>query len=85
MFQVAHHGLRNTPGCLYQSQVDSELYFGRFQTDELKNRTLIEKVFVGETRTMYLAPTADSPRGGKRSKVSPRGALNLPAARFPAN
>ena len=24
-------------------------------------------------------------RGGKRSKVSPRGALNLPAARFPAN
>jgi hypothetical protein len=45
---------------------------------------------------MYLAPTADPPRspmlrarvdvyecrGGKRSKVSPRGALNLPAARF---
>ena len=24
-------------------------------------------------------------RGGKRSKVFPRGALNLPAARFPAN
>jgi hypothetical protein len=27
----------------------SKLYLGRFQTDGLKNRTLIEKVFVGET------------------------------------
>ena len=42
-----HHFLRRTPdifGWLY-----SELYLGRFQTDGLKNRTLIEKVFVGET------------------------------------
>ncbi len=38
--------LRETPdifGWLY-----SELYFGRFQSDGLKNRTLIEKVFVGD-------------------------------------
>jgi hypothetical protein len=41
-----HHFLRETPdifGWLY-----SELYFGRFQTDGLKNRTLIKKVFVGD-------------------------------------
>ncbi len=50
-------------------------------------------------RTMYLAPTADPPhspfliarvnvsecRGDKRSKVSPRGALNLPVCPVPAN
>jgi len=42
-----HHFLRETPdifGWLY-----SELYLKRFQTDGLKNRTLIEKVFVGKT------------------------------------
>ena len=41
-----HHFLRKTPdifGWLY-----SELYLGRFQTDGLKNRTLIKKVFVGD-------------------------------------
>ena len=41
-----HHFLRETPdifGWLY-----SELYLGRFQTDGIKNRTLIEKVFVGK-------------------------------------
>jgi len=42
-----HHFLGGMPdifGWLY-----SELYLGRFQTDGLKNRTLIEKVFVGNT------------------------------------
>jgi hypothetical protein len=41
-----HQFLRETPdisGWLY-----SELYLGRFQTDGLKNRTLIKKVFVGD-------------------------------------
>ncbi len=42
-----HHFLRETPDIL--CWLYSELYLGRFQTDGLKNRTLIEKVFVGDT------------------------------------
>jgi hypothetical protein len=37
-------GMSDIFGWLY-----SELYLGRFQTDKLKNRTLIEKVFVEKT------------------------------------
>ena len=37
-------GMPDIFGWLY-----SELYLRRFQTDGLKNRTLIKKVFVGET------------------------------------
>jgi hypothetical protein len=42
-----HHFLRKTPDIL--CWLYSELYLGRFQTDKLKNRTLIEKVFVEKT------------------------------------
>ena len=42
-----YHFLRKTPDIL--CWLYSELYFGRFETDGLKNRTLIEKVFVEKT------------------------------------